>query len=592
MSLTALCDLVGPAPVEIHDCGAGRFWAREGGAVRLVDADDALLLESIDGFRRVEDHARSLANLGFAEARAGDLAARIGELERSGLVICAQAFLERLPRREQPAARAGWVAWVTRGRPSLVCRSVRSWIAAHGTAVGLAVVDDSQDDGTRDALLQIAATDLWYAGVGEKRQFVDRLAARGIPTDVLSFALFPHADPGTPYGANRNAFLLATAGQVALSSDDDILFEVAVLPEASAGLAVTSRLDPTLIRCCSDQRDVREALRAGGDLLASHEALLGREVADCAQAAAGAVALEHLGRDLARRLLALPHRVLLTAPGFYGASATLTSSVLHLSEESWQLATASDDAYEVARDARHLQRLVRLPSICDCGYVSAYHFGLDNRELLPPFFPAGRREDGIFALAVAAIHPEALTAHLPVAVLHDPPPRACGGGGTAPAPTADPPQPLFADVLSLLIGSCCFGPAARSPEERMRALAAHLAGMASLEAPDLEKWLRGRWVTHWASELALCEERVEAGPADAPWVRDSAARYEQIEAHIEAGAAVWPRDLGAVDPAAAWQETRDRVRRFAALLEWWPAIIAAAKELKEAGQGLLQPLRP
>ncbi len=592
MSLAALRDLLGPAPVELHDCGAGRFWAREGGAVRLVDADDALLLESIHGFRTAEEHARRLAGQGFVEASAGDLVARMTDLRASGLVLSAETFLQRLPRRDQPAARAGWVAWVTRDRPSLVCRSVQSWIAAHGASVGLAVVDDSQDDGTRDALLRIGASDLWYAGVDEKRRFVDRLVARGIPAEVLSFALFPHPDPGTAYGANRNAVLLATAGEAALSSDDDILFEAAALPEATSGLAVTSRLDPTVIRCYSDEQGAREGLGPGGDLLASHEALLGRDVAERARAAAGAVALESLGRDLAHRLYALPHRVLLTAPGLYGASATRSSSVLHLSGESWQLATASENAYKAARAARHLQRLVRLPSICDCGYVSACHFGLDNRELLPPFFPAGRREDSIFALTVAAIHPEALTAHLPVAVLHDPPPRADGGEGTAPAPTADPPQPLFADVLSLLIGSCAPGPAARGREARMRALAGHLAGMASLEAGDLEKWVRERWVGHWASEMALCEERVEEGPAGAPWVRDSAARLEQIEAHIEAGAAVHPRDLGGGDREAAWAHARDRVRRFAGLLEWWPVIVAASRELKQAGQGLLRPLHP
>ncbi len=126
----------------------------------------------------------------------------------------------------------------------------------------------------------------------------------------------------------------------------------------------------------------------------------------------------------------------------------------------------------------------------------------------------------------------------------------------------------------------------------MHALAAHFAGMATLAAPDLEKWLRERWVSRWAAEMALCEQRVGEGPAGAPWVRDCAARLEQIEAHIEAGAAVWPRDLGGGDAAAAWQAARDGMARFAALIEWWPAIVVAARRLKDAGQGLLQPLRP
>ncbi len=154
-----------------------------------------------------------------------------------------------------------------------------------------------------------------------------------------------------------------------------------------------------------------------------------------------------------------------------------------------------------------------------------------------------------------------------------------------------PPQPLFADLLSLLVASSSASRAEQGPESRIRALAAHLAGMASLEAPDLEKWVRERWVGRWASEMALCEHRMRNSPRGAPWALDSGARLEQITSHIEAGAAVHPRDLGKDNPAPSWQAARSLVRRFAELLEWWPAIVAAARELGEREQGLLAPLR-
>ncbi len=208
-----------------------------------------------------------------------------------------------------------------------------------------------------------------------------------------------------------------------MSSDDDILFETAVLPEAGGGVAVTSRVDPAGVRHYADRKRVLEALRPGGDFLTSHEELLGRGVACCARAARGDVlALDDLGRDLALRLTAHPHRVLVTAAGLLGDSGFRSSSPLDLRGESWQLATASGDAYETARASREVVRLVPRPTIGECGHLAGHHFGLDNRELLPPFFPAGRREDGIFALTLRVTHPQALCGHLPVAVLHDPVP--------------------------------------------------------------------------------------------------------------------------------------------------------------------------
>ncbi len=588
-----MTELCGPAPFELYDCGSGRFWLKEGRAVRLLEADDALLLQSVEGFRTLREHLSLLELRGFAEVEPGDLAARLEELRGRGLLVSAAAFVDRLPRSGGAPAAIGCAAWVTRGRPALVTRSVRSWLDRRGRVDSprLAVLDDSEDEQSRAALGRLAedGTPLWYAGRAEKRAFAGRLADRGIPAEVLSFALSPSPDLGTPYGANRNAFLLATCGEVVLSSDDDILFEAAALPEMDGGLAISSRLDPAGIRYFAGRESLRAALQPVGNpraLLAAHEALLGRDAGECARAAAGSVVLAELGRDLALRLTHRAHRVLLTASGLYGDSGVPGNWLLHLRDESWQRITASAEDYQTARATREVARAAPRATVCESGYLTGHHFGLDNRGLLPPFFPVGRREDGIFALTLRTTHPDALSANIPIAVLHDP---AVGPGARNDGPP--PPQPLFADLLSLLVASSSASRAEQGPESRIRALAAHLAGMASLEAPDLEKWVRERWVGRWASEMALCEHRMRNSPRGAPWALDSGARLEQITSHIEAGAAVHPRDLGKDNPAPSWQAARSLVRRFAELLEWWPAIVAAARELGEREQGLLAPLR-
>ncbi len=271
-----MTELCGPAPFELYDCGSGRFWLKEGRAVRLLEADDALLLQSVEGFRTLREHLSLLELRGFAEVEPGDLAARLEELRGRGLLVSAAAFVDRLPRSGGAPAAIGCAAWVTRGRPALVTRSVRSWLDRRGRVDSprLAVLDDSEDEQSRAALGRLAedGTPLWYAGRAEKRAFAGRLADRGIPAEVLSFALSPSPDLGTPYGANRNAFLLATCGEVVLSSDDDILFEAAALPEMDGGLAISSRLDPAGIRYFAGRESLRAALQPVGNpraLLAS-----------------------------------------------------------------------------------------------------------------------------------------------------------------------------------------------------------------------------------------------------------------------------------------------------------------------------------
>jgi hypothetical protein len=49
--------------------------------------------------------------------------------------------------------------------------------------------------------------------------------------------------------------------------------------------------------------------------------------------------------------------------------------------------------------------------------------GLDNRAALPPYFPVGRNEDGIFGSVVQRCFRHAYFAHLPLSLLHSPPGR-------------------------------------------------------------------------------------------------------------------------------------------------------------------------
>jgi hypothetical protein len=69
---------------------------------------------------------------------------------------------------------------------------------------------------------------------------------------------------------------------------------------------------------------------------------------------------------------------------------------------------------------RQVQRGCRQATLTPVDHLMSYAYGCINDELLPPFMPMGRNQDGAFAAAVAATLPGATLCHLPFYVQHIP----------------------------------------------------------------------------------------------------------------------------------------------------------------------------
>ena len=170
------------------------------------------------------------------------------------------------------------------------------------------------------------AADVCYAGSEEKEAYVRKLAAAGASEEAARFALLnPEGFPITT-GGSRNALLLHAVGELLLQVDDDTLCRVAPAPEVRPGLALSSRHDPTEFWFPAG-----EPSAAGeDDLLAVHERLLGRGLADCAAEADPDPG--EAGAEFFRRLDRGEGRVLVTAAGAAGHSG-MGSSLYFLSLE-------------------------------------------------------------------------------------------------------------------------------------------------------------------------------------------------------------------------------------------------------------------
>ena len=150
------------------------------------------------------------------------------------------------------------------------------------------VIDGSLNDRVRTdcrvalgALRERYGVPIFYGGLEEKLRYADRLAkASGVPPEIINFALFDTEHCGKAVGADRNALLLHTVGDLMFSADDDTLCRIAAAPEMTDGLGLGSFSDPADYWFFPDRDAALRSVRySEPDLLSLHESLLGRDLA-------------------------------------------------------------------------------------------------------------------------------------------------------------------------------------------------------------------------------------------------------------------------------------------------------------------------
>jgi hypothetical protein len=426
-----------------------------------------------------------------------------------------------------------------------------------------------------------------YAGAEEKRAFADELIRQlepeGIDRELIEFALFDPYGLGHSHGANINAFLLSTQGELALKLDDDTLCRFASPAEPLAGLTLSSRTDVTSLRLFPDRSSLERAFALReSDPLRAHEALLGRSVAGClAGLDARSVHCEEAGTELLQLLESHPARVAATMAGIHGDSGMGSSRYfLSLTGNGREALVDSEDSYRAALRSRQLLRVVPCPTISQGELFMSMCCGFDNRGLLPPFFPVLRNSDGLFAHVLRRCLPEAMIGHLPLAVEHRPP--------EARRFAAEEPRSItvrLMDLLILLVRTFQPGPGVGESSKRLCSLGNHLLDVSSLHPTEFEEYLRRLWVLEMARDIDHLERLLNMFKGEPDyWAEDVEAYLEAIRRRVDAGPDVSPEDMvKRKDSESSLALFQELVRRYSELLLSWPAIVAGARRLKEAG---------
>jgi len=208
--------------------------------------------------------------------------------------------------------------------------------------------------------------------------------------------------------------------------------------------------------------------------------------------------------------------------------------------------------------------------------IGMYIGGLDNRELLPPFPPVGRWEDGAFGLMLSKCFPNHYAVYFPWVVIHAP----LETRAYPLQPTLDVP---FYERLPICIYH--FDPGlAQSPLDRLTKLGHYLDEIGCLPSASFASFTRQLIWQERGERIAKLETLLHIYGASLPsaWRQMAEAYCTRVRQ-----SALWPPERflrGGADM------TQRSIVQFAQILHWWPQMVTTARRLREDGYRLAQPL--
>lgn len=519
------------------------------------------------------------------------------------MLSCVNAVVE-LEMNENTEAAIQSVGIVTCDRPGSLRRAVASYLAhheRHGRRVPILVFDDSSTPETekanREALLEWAAcpcVDLYYGCRSDRARYARELSAlSGVPSDIVDFALLGLGDMKPSTGANRNAHLLATVGELAYCADDDTVCQV--------GVAGGSHVDapPCLGEANWDYwffADRPAAMAAvefvDHDLLKAHERLLGRALpsrlsgGSCGQSSPipGLQGSEEDGDESSAAHVGVTLNGLVGDSCWGAPFGFAGGPVGCLLQEGTTRARLmeSESNYRLGCMSREVVCSVSQPTISRPQPFGTCFWGLDNREEQPPFVPVGRSQDLVFGAILARCYPNTRIGYIPLVSVHAPEfarrfwPQEVHR--TASGVT-------LANVIIECIRSASAVEDSTSDEGRLRTMGQHLVELGSLPGRHFRGHLREVLSRSYRGYHALMEQWLQRYRGKPEYWASDVQRYMGLlAAALERPDFFVPIELAAHrGVATACALTQELVLNYGRLLEGWPRMTAAARRLKSQG---------
>lgn len=563
------------------------------GKTGLVQGDVFGLLTNATRFRPMSEHVEQIVKQNPQLAgRAGELRQTLESLKSTGLMVEAKTVLDRINQPVAATAQTEEPADIyvaTTDRPEALKRLLDSFGRNVAPGPRFRILDDSRDSANRkanQALIAEAAKSaghpLEYIGHDQDKALADRLKAE-LPehADAVDFLLNANAPPGviTP-GRSWNKALLRSAGRRLIRVDDDVICQSCPPRQPEEGVELSSRSrEIQFLQSDDEWQDF--ANDSASDPLADHSRFLGLPLADALRqiepGGATESAIRHLRTDEALALQSTSP-ILVTACGSLGDPGMSSNDWLYDLQGESRLAFAADQAgYQARKTDKNLWLGRRQATLSTRFALISQITGIDNRALLPPYFPWFRNEDFLFGNLIQWLHPGAMMMELPWSVPHLPIPRRRWEKDGVGEPAGLGFQQFIAEFVTRRRSSL-----AETEALRWRELVLVMQTLADASDSQLTQWIEEQRYDMQADLIRSREMSIKTY-ADAPehWTKDM---RQSVQINLQS--LVKPRkkllaDMPeSVDQGGELGLIRHQLAGFAASLAAWPILRIAAVELR------------
>jgi len=568
-----------------------------------VSLMDLKIARSCTRFADLDTHAEEICKaFNFPPAKRPEVLQLLTGFANSGVLLSRSSLLVSEPEAvSDRAAQITTIAVPTENRPAQVARCLPGYAEnarRYGRDVEFTVADGSQRPEMIDlakamlgAISREYSTPVFYAGYREKLAYCEALATSypDLPVDVIRFALFGDDRCSRRTGGNRNAILLDRVGDMIFSVDDDTVCLPARLSAATNSdvLDFQGENDPTEFWFFHSRAHALASVALTElDVLALHEKLLGRSTRSLARQylGAGGTSFDHLCKHLLHGLQHGRGRVLVTYNGLLGDSGMqYASGLLHQPTGGTRDRFLQSEAdYRSALSCREIYRAAPCTTVSDSGACMSGFMGLDNQDLLPPFMPVLRSQDSVFGATVRRCFDNSFFGYLSVALLHIPPSERAYASDAIDSIACN----RFCDLLTASMSSCQYPPRLWNSRDKLTYLGKYLLTLSELRQDEFEEFLRLQlWNRAGATIRSLEESLARFAGQPSFWASDVKRQIAVLTREAMRPEFVVARDLlEQHEPQAARAIAQDLVGKFGKLLIWWPDLVDAARQLRDAGR--------
>ena len=211
-------------------------------------------------------------------------------------------------------------------------------------------------------------------------------------------------------------------------------------------------------------------------------------------------------------------------------------------------------------------------------------FCVDNNNLLPPCFPLGMRDDTSFSILLSKCLEPGLTLHLPAALYHNP----------AEKPSFTPESFYEVSVnigvySTLILEKLTTSFIHPEGKERLRELGFYLQKFGLMRTSDFGeqlKLLQLGYLSKIMTNISYLLDLYEREPVW--WAEDMDRYYALLKKEALGSNTVVPQELRSYETKEeALTVFKNYIYRYGEMLQWWPDIWEAARDINLEGRGII-----